>query len=290
MYPLQSEKTTGNVLLDRLPPKERSRLCLVDIPLSVGQVLCECEQQVSWAYFPTTCVISCLYITRDGTTAETALVGNDGMFGVPLFLAGGTSSARAVVQIAGRAWRVIPAALRAAFAQSGAVQHVLLQYTDSLITQISQTAICNRLHPLEQRLCRWLLLCHECVGRDDFLMTQELMANILGGRRESVTVVAGHLQELGAIRYSRGSITITDRALLEQLACECYAVVKSRQAQTSGSHDLSSLERQSRPAAIDAKSAQLVEIASPGRHNLRAAAIPDISGISTSRTSQPDRA
>lgn len=247
MDALYCEQTAGNGLVDALPQNERSRLPFVDVTLSVGQVLCECEQQVTWAYFPTTCLVSCLYTTRDGTTAETALIGNDGMFGVALFLAGGTSSARAVVQVAGHALRISPRALRAEFANAGGVQHVLLRYTDALLTQISQTAICNRLHPLVQRLCRWLLLCHDRVGRSEFLMTQELIANMLGGRRESVTVAAGHLQDLGAIRYSRGHISILSRQLLEQLACECYGVVKNRLARTRLSPNLSTFSFQSGP-------------------------------------------
>ena len=234
MHSSHKEEPTGNLLLDELPPKQRSRLPLVVVPLSVGQVLCEAQEQVRWAYFPTTCVVSCLYTTRDGTTAETALIANDGMLNVASFLAGGTSSARAIVQVAGNAWRTSPRALQNEFAQAGAVQQVLLGYTYALLTQISQTAICNRLHPLEQRLCRWLLLCHDGVGNDEFLLTQELIANMLGGRRESVTVAAGHLQDLGAIRYSRGRIRIINRRLLEQLACECYGVVKNRRAKING--------------------------------------------------------
>ncbi len=247
MIAVHSQQNTGNVLFDALPPKERLRLPLVDVALSVGQVLCECEQQVSWAYFPTTCVVSCLYTTRDGTTAETALIGNDGMLGVALFLAGGTSSARAVVQIAGNALRIAPRALLAAFAHAGTAQRVLLRYTDALLTQISQTAICNRLHPLEQRLCRWLLLCHDRVGKSEFLMTQELIANMLGGRRESVTVAARHLQDAGAICYSRGHISITNRLLLEDLACECYGVVRSRVAEAKEDRNLSSAKFENRP-------------------------------------------
>jgi CRP-like cAMP-binding protein len=227
MTALYSEETTGNALLDALPPRERSRLPLVDVHLSVGQVLCERDQKINWAYFPTTCVVSCLYTTQDGATAETSMIGNDGMFGVALFLAGGTSSVRGVVQVAGHALRVSPRVLRAEFAAAGPIQRTLLLYTNALLAQVSQTAICNRLHPLEQRLCRWLLLCHDRVGRDEFLITQELIANMLGGRRESVTVATGHLQDLGALRYSRGHINIINRRLLELRACECYRVVRS---------------------------------------------------------------
>ncbi len=228
MNTLGIEGITGNTLLDTLSLMQRSKLFPIEVSLSVGQVLSEAQEPVRWAYFPKTCVVSCLYTTRDGTTAETALIANDGMLGVALFLADGMSSVRAVVQVAGTAWRVSPRSLQAQFVQADALQHVLLRYTFALLTQVSQTAICNRLHPLEQRLCRWLLLCHDGVNHDEFLLTQELIANMLGGRRESVTVAAGHLQDMGAIRYSRGRIRILNRQLLEQLACECYKVVKSR--------------------------------------------------------------
>ena len=239
MNALYSKDATGNDLLDSLPPHERGRLPLTDVPLSVGQVLCECEQEVRWAYFPTTSVVSCLYTTRDGTTAGMAMIGKDGMFGVTVLLAGGTSSARAVVQVAGHALRLRPRALQARFAGAGAVQRVLLQYTNALLTEISQTAVCNRLHTLEQRLCRWLLLCDDRVGGPEFLMTQQLIANMVGGRRESVTVAARHLQDLGAIRYSRGHVSIINRQFLELLACECYGVVKSRLAKIKEPRNLS---------------------------------------------------
>lgn len=246
----------GNSLLDSLPSRERSALPISEVSLAAGQVLCECDQQVPWAYFPTASVISCINTTRDGATAETALIGNDGMFGVALFLSGGRSSIRALVQIAGPALRLSPRALQAEFALAGVFQHVLLRYTGALLQQVSQTALCNRLHSLEQRLCRWLMLCHDRVKDDEFLMTQELIANMVGGRRESVTVAAGRLQDLGAIRYCRGHISIIDRQLLEDLACECYAVVKRRIGQREPVpllHSPTLLRRQSaeedRPAA-----------------------------------------
>jgi CRP-like cAMP-binding protein len=150
------------------------------------------------------------------------------MFDVGLFLSDGRSFNRAVVQIAGRALRISAAALQAGFADGGAVQRVLLRYTEALLTQVSQTAICNRLHSLEQRLCRWLLLCHDRVGNDNLSITHEQIANMVGGRRESVTVMAGRLQELGAIRYSRGQLSVIDRQVLEQSTCECYEVVNKR--------------------------------------------------------------
>jgi CRP-like cAMP-binding protein len=227
-----SEAISGNVLLDELSPNERSKLSLVEVSLPFGQVLCDRGRKVSWAYFPIDCLISCVHITRDGTTAETALIGNEGMFDVGLFLAGGASSPRAVIQVAGHTFRVSPRALQAEFAHAGTLQRVLLRYTNALLIQISQTAICNRFHLLEQRLCRWLLLCNDRLHRDEFLVTQEMIANMLGGRRESITVVVRRLQDRGAIRYSRGHIIILNRELLEQLACECYEVGKTQLART----------------------------------------------------------
>lgn len=249
MLDSQNDKCTGNVLVDALPRGDRSRLPFVYTSLSVGQVLCEYDQRVACAYFPTSSVISCLYTTREGTTVETALIGNDGMFGVALFLAGGRNCARAIVQVAGPALRISSRALQAEFACGGALQRVLLRYTGALLTQVSQAAVCNRLHTLEQRLCRRLLLCRDRVGRDEFLITQELMANMLGGRRESVTVIAGQLQDLGVIRYSRGHISILNRPLLEQHACECYAVVRSRLDDVAEVRDLSSIQLRNRMTA-----------------------------------------
>ncbi len=230
MTALYSEDTTGNALLDALSPGERSRLPLSEARLAVGQVLCEHEQNIGLAYFPTTSVVSCLHSTSDGTSTETFMIGNDGMFGVALFLAGGSNSGRAVVQVGGSALRISPRTLMTEFMRVGTLQTILLRYTNALLNQVSQTALCNRFHPIEQRLCRWLLLCHDRVGSEELLMTQEAIANVLGGRRETVTLASGHLQALGALRYSRGRITILDRQLLEQLACECYRIVSSFEA------------------------------------------------------------
>jgi CRP-like cAMP-binding protein len=163
---------------------------------------------------------------HDGSTAEMALAGNDGAIGTALFLGGSTSPHRAVVQIAGDAIKIPARTIQAEFARGGLLQHILLRYTQALITQISQTAVCNRLHSVEQRFCRWLLLCHDRVDVSEILMTQEYIANMLGGRRESVTVAAGRLQDLGVIHYSRGHITILDRQGLEMMVCECYRVVE----------------------------------------------------------------
>jgi CRP-like cAMP-binding protein len=163
---------------------------------------------------------------ENGSSAEMGLTGNDGVVGIALFMGGGTMPNRAVVQSAGTAIRMKAKTLQAEFALGGKFQHLLLRYTQALITQISQTAVCNRLHSVEQQLCRWLLLSHDRVKSDQLIMTQELIADMLGVRREGVTVAAGHLQDVGAISYVRGHITILDRQRLEETVCECYRVVK----------------------------------------------------------------
>jgi CRP-like cAMP-binding protein len=230
---LETNRRTGNLLWDALV-QEHPSLPFRGVSFSLGQTLYEADAPVTFVYFPTSCVVSCLYTTRKGATAETALVGNDGVLGVAVFLADGKSPYRAVAEIGGYALRIPANAARAAFTQGGLFQRVLLRYTDALIMQISQTAICNRLHPLEQRLCRWLLLCHDRVHGSEFLMTQESIASMLGGRRESVTVAAGHLQDLGLISYSRGRIKIVNRAEMERMVCECYETVNSRTGSNSG--------------------------------------------------------
>jgi CRP-like cAMP-binding protein len=218
----------GNHLLRSLSDEELARLRpgLQHTTLTLGQVLYEAGGFLDCVYFPTTCVASFLYTMHDGSTAEMALAGNDGIIGIALFLGGGTTTHRAVVQIGGDAIKIPARMIQAEFARGGLLQHILLRYTQALITQISQTAVCNRLHSVEQRLCRWLLLCHDRVIVSEILMTQEYIANMLGGRRESVTVAAGHLQDLGLIQYSRGHITILDRQGLEMMVCECYRVVE----------------------------------------------------------------
>jgi CRP-like cAMP-binding protein len=218
----------GNHLLRSLTPEELARLRpgMQLTTLSLGQVIYESGGYLDYVYFPTNCVVSCLYTMHDGSTAEMALAGNEGVIGVALFLGGSTTPHRAVVSIGGDAIKIPARMIQAEFARGGQLQHILLHYTQALITQISQTAVCNRLHSVEQRLCRWLLLCHDRVSLSEILMTQEYMANMLGGRRESVTVAAGHLQDLGLIHYSRGHITILDRKGLEMMVCECYRVVK----------------------------------------------------------------
>jgi CRP-like cAMP-binding protein len=221
--------TCTNQLLTALPFADRERVLplLERVELSLGDVVYEAGGRLEHAYFPTSAVVSMLYTMEDGATAEMARCGSDGVVGVSLFLGGDTTPNRAVVQIAGGAVRMRARALQAEFARGGPMQLLLLRYTQALITQISQTAVCNRLHPVEKRLCRLLLMSHDRSASNELFMTQELIANMLGGRRESITVAAAHLQDAGLIRYSRGHIRILDRAGLERAACECYRVVRS---------------------------------------------------------------
>jgi CRP-like cAMP-binding protein len=218
-----------NHILAGLPPEELNRLLpnLSDVTLSHGDVVYESGGRLNHIYFPTTVVVSLLYTMADGATAEMGLAGNDGLVGIALFLGGETTSSRAVVQAAGDALRMDAKLLQSEFARGGPLQRLLLRYTQALITQISHTAVCNRLHSVEKRLCRWLLLSHDRVKSDELLMTQEFIANMLGGRRESVTVAAGHLQDDGLIQYVRGRVTILNRQGLESRVCECYHIVQT---------------------------------------------------------------
>jgi CRP-like cAMP-binding protein len=217
-----------NDLLDALPPDERvrwgSRLEVVDMPL--GQVLAESGRAMSYVYFPTTAIVSLLYVLENGASAEIAVVGRDGVVGISLFMGGESTISRAVVQSAGRGYRLPASAIKEAFERSHDVMHALLRYTQALITQMAQTAVCNRHHSLDQQLCRWLLLSLDRLTGNDLVMTQELIANMLGVRREGVTDGALKLQAAGLIRYARGHITVLDRPGLEARTCECYAVVK----------------------------------------------------------------
>ena len=229
MYTLsQASDAARNLLLRALPQTELANLLphLRPVTLSLGQIIYEPGQRIDYCYFPTDSVVSLLYTTRDGSTAEMGLVGNEGVLGVALFLGGESTCSRALVPVAGDALRFPAKLLQEGFANSRALQHLLLRYTQALLTQIAQTAVCNRLHSVEQRLCRWLLLCHDRKNRCDLFMTQELIANMLGGRRESVTVAAGHLQDAGLIHYCRGHIKVVDRSGLEAAACECYRIVE----------------------------------------------------------------
>lgn len=204
--------------------------------LRLGQVIYEAGSELSHMYFPTTAVISMLYIMENGGTAEIGIAGNNGMVGYALIMGGGTTSSRAVVQIAGEAFRMSAEDVREAFARGGDFQNVLLRYTQSLITQISQTAVCNRLHSVEQQLSRWLLINHDQLPADKLVMTHELIANMLGVRREGVSIAAAHLQSLGIIEYYRGTITILDRDTLEKVACECYKVVMDEYERLLGAY------------------------------------------------------
>jgi len=226
-----SVKPTGpseNRLLAALPTDEYERLVpnLQQVSFSLGEVVYEFGGHLDYVYFPTTSIVSLLYTMENGSSAEMGLTGNDGVVGIALFMGGGTMPNRAVVQSAGAAIRMKAKVLQDEFAAGGKFQQLLLRYTQALITQISQTAVCNRLHSVEQQLCRWLLLSHDRVKSDELIMTQELIADMLGVRREGVTVAAGRLQDEGAISYVRGHIKILNRQKLEESVCECYRVVK----------------------------------------------------------------
>jgi len=223
----ESAAPTKNRILSGLPPPDRTRILagLQPVALDLGDIICEPGQRLDHIYFPTTAVVSSLYTTAEGATAEMGLAGNDGVVGVSLFLGGDATPTQATVVVAGDAFKLKARALREEFATGGALQALLLRYTQALLTQISHSAVCNRLHAVEQRLCRWLLMCHDRVDRDELQMTQEFISSVLGGRRETVTVAAGRLQDAGLIRYSRGHITIVDRKGLEATACECYPAV-----------------------------------------------------------------
>jgi len=218
-----------NRLLAALPAAEVERLLptLQQVSFSLGDVVYEFGGHLDYVFFPTSAIVSLLYTMENGATAEMGLTGNDGVVGIALFMGGETMPNRAVVQSAGEAFRMKAKLLQAEFALGGQFQRLLLRYTQALITQISQTAVCNRLHTVEQQLCRWLLLSHDRVSTDELVMTQELIADMLGVRREGVTVAAGHLQDIGAISYVRGHIQILNRQKLEDTACECYRVVKN---------------------------------------------------------------
>jgi CRP-like cAMP-binding protein len=200
---------------------------LEDVELSLGQVLYESGGTLSHVYFPTTAIISLLYVMENGASAEIAVVGNEGIVGISLFMGGESTPSRAVVQSAGRGLRLKAQAMKDEFNKAGPVLHLLLRYTQALITQMAQTAVCNRHHSLDQQLCRWLLLSLDRLQGDELVMTQELIANMLGVRREGVTEGALKLQQAGLIRYARGRITVLDRGGLEIRTCECYAVVKA---------------------------------------------------------------
>jgi CRP-like cAMP-binding protein len=217
-----------NLLLAALPNADYERLLphLEQVPLELGRALYESGSHQGYVYFPTTSIVSLLYVMEDGSSAEIAIVGKEGVVGIALFMGGESTPSRAVVQSAGYGYRLRPGVLISEFGQGGHLQHLLLRYTQALITQMAQTAVCNRHHAVEKQLCRWLLLSLDRLASNELIMTQELIANMLGVRREGVTEAAGHLQTAGLIHYSRGRITVLDRPKLEARVCECYAVVK----------------------------------------------------------------
>ena len=217
-----------NHLLSALPPAEFARLSphLELVSLSLGEVLYESGCELRHVYFPTTSIISLLYVLENGASAEIAVVGNEGILGIALFMGGQTTPNRAVVQSAGQAYRLLGTLMKEEFDRSGPLMRLLLRYTQALIAQMTQTAVCNRHHTIEQQLCRWLLLSLDRLPSDSLSMTQDLIANMLGVRREGVTEAAGKLQREGLIRYARGRIDVIDRDGLERRVCECYSVVK----------------------------------------------------------------
>lgn len=217
-----------NLLIAALPEESRQRLLpnlkLVDFPL--GKVLYESGDTVKHVYFPTDCIVSLLYMMSNGASAEISVVGKEGIVGVAVFMGGESTTSRAIVQSAGSAFRLPRQQLKDEFNRHSEFLHLMLRYTQSLITQMAQTAVCNRHHSIDQQLCRWLLLSLDRLPSDELIMTQELIANMLGVRREGVTEAAGKLDRLGVIQYKRGHIRVLDRTKLERLSCECYAVVK----------------------------------------------------------------
>lgn len=224
----QTQGAEQNRLLATLPLDVQERLLphmeLVELPL--GKVLYESGDTLRYVYFPTNSIVSLLYVMESGASAEISVVGNEGLIGVALFMGGESTTSRAIVQSAGQAYRLLGQRLKDEFNRHGALLHTLLRYTQALITQMAQTAVCNRHHSIDQQLCRWLLLSLDRLESNELVMTQELIANMLGVRREGVTDAAGRLQRLGVIEYHRGHIRVLNRPKLETLCCECYAVVR----------------------------------------------------------------
>lgn len=218
-----------NHLLNALPAEDYKRIAahLELVPLKLGEILYEPGIKLRYVYFPTTAIVSLLYVMEDGASAEIAIVGNEGILGISLFMGGETTPSRAVVQSAGYGYRLRAQLLKDEFGRFGPFLRLLLRYTQALITQMAQTAVCNRHHSVDQQLCRWLLLSLDRLASRELSMTQELIANMLGVRREGVTEAAGKLQQAGLIHYRRGRITVLDRPRLEARSCECYQVVKT---------------------------------------------------------------
>ena len=217
-----------NLLLAAMPEADYKALTpsLERVAMPLGQAVYESGGPQGYVYFPTSSIVSLLYVLADGATAEIAVTGNEGLVGIALFMGGETTPSRAVVQSAGQGYRLSAKLLKQEFERGGPLQHLLLRYTQALITQMTQTAVCNRHHSVDQQLCRWLLLSLDRLPGNKLVMTQELIANMLGVRREGVTEAAGKLQAEGLIEYSRGKITVVDRERLEARVCECYSVVK----------------------------------------------------------------
>ena len=232
------QRPTLNLLLKSLPESDLASLTehleLVHLPL--GDVLYEPDKQLEHAYFPTTAIVSLHYVTAAGSSMETAGVGNEGMVGIPLFMGGNTTPGSAVVRTAGYAYRIERSLLKKEFSRASKLQQLLLRYTQTLVSQICQNAACNRHHSVEQQLCRWLLLTLDRIASGQFVMTQDLVANMLGVQRDKVTAAALHLQALGCISYRRGHISVLDRNLLESRACECYGLVKNELLRLLGAH------------------------------------------------------
>jgi len=226
--PIPAPNPHQNHLLDALPVSDYQRFAphLEHVTLNLGDVLYEPGGKMRYVYFPTTAIISLLYVMQDGASAEIAIVGNEGILGISLFMGGETTPSRAVVQSEGFGYRIRAQLLKDEFGRFGPMMHLLLRYTQALITQMGQTAVCNRHHTVDKQLCRWLLLSLDRLGSNELTMTQELIANMLGVRREGVTEAAGKLQAAGLLKYRRGKITVLDRPGLEARTCECYAVVK----------------------------------------------------------------
>ncbi len=218
-----------NHILASLPMDVQGRLFpdLELVPMALGKILYESGDEMSHVYFPVDCIVSLLYVMESGASAEISVVGNEGLVGVAVFMGGESTTSRAIVQSSGHAYRLQQQRLKDEFNRHGALLNLMLRYTQSLITQMAQTAVCNRHHSINQQLCRWLLLSLDRLPSNHLVMTQELIANMLGVRREGVTEAAGRLHKLGVIEYRRGHITVLDRPALEQLSCECYAVVKA---------------------------------------------------------------
>jgi CRP-like cAMP-binding protein len=227
MQPVQADPR-HNHLLAAIPEVEWKRFAphLVPVQLALGDVIYESGSAQPYVYFPTDSIVSLLYVMEDGASAEIAIVGNEGLVGISLFMGGGTTPDRAVVQSAGHAFRMRAQHVRDEFVLAGPVQQLFLRYTQALLTQMGQTAVCNRHHTVDQQLCRWLLMSLDRLPSNELTMTQELIANMLGVRREGVTEAAGKLQRAGVIKYNRGRIRVLDRPRLEGMACECYDVVR----------------------------------------------------------------